>query len=123
MPHLGDFLGDFKNELELDEFIIEFVSGGAKNYAYKLNNGKTDCTVKGYAINFLTNLILNFDSIKNCVDNPTTQILIPQLKFFKEKSTWLIKTCIINKTYNCMTYNKRLLKINGETLPFGFKEI
>lgn len=120
MPPLGDFLGDFTDELAPNEHIIEFVSGGSKNYAYKLNSGKTDCTVKGYAINHLTNLILNFDSIKNCVKNPSTELIIPQLKFVKDNSTWLIKTCIINKTYNCMTYNKRLLRENGETLPFGF---
>ena len=120
MPPLGDFLGDFTNELGPGEHIVEFVSGGSKNYAYKLNNGKTDCTVKGYAINHLTNLILNFDSIKNCVKNPSTNLIIPQLKFLKDNSTWLIKTSIVNKTYNCMTYNKRLLLENGETLPFGF---
>ena len=90
MPHLGDFLGDFTNELELDEFIIEFVSGGAKNYAYKLNNGKTDCTVKGYAINFLTNLILNFDSIKNSIGNI---YLIPGEFFLRKEKEKVTRAC------------------------------
>ena len=120
MPLLGNFLGDFTNELDKDDFIIEFVSGGPKNYAYKLNNGKTQCVVKGYAINYLTNLLLNFDSIKECVGNPSAQIKIPQLKFIKNNSTWLIKTNIVEKTYDCCTYNKRILLKNGETIPYGF---
>ena len=120
MPLIDDYLGNFTNELEEGQWIVEFVSGGSKNYAIRKNNGQTDCTVKGYAINHLTKLILNFDSIKNCVENPTKEISIPQLKFIKDNSSWTIKTSIVNKTYNCKTYNKRLLLENGETLPFGF---
>ena len=116
-------MGDFTNELEPNTYIIEWVSGGAKNYAYKLNNGKTDCTVKGYAINSLTNLILNFDSIKECVENTSKELIVPQLKFLKDNSNWQIKTCIVNKIYNCTTYDKRLLFENGETLPYGFNTI
>ena len=34
---LGDYLGGLTNELETGEHIIEFASGGPKNYAYKTN--------------------------------------------------------------------------------------
>lgn len=122
LPKLGDFLGNFTNEISPKEgnYIKEFVSGGPKNYAYKLDTGKTDCTVKGYAINHLTNLLLNFDSIKACVEDTSKEIIIPQLKFIKNKSSWQIETRIQNKKYNCLTYNKRLLSEDGSTLPFGF---
>jgi hypothetical protein len=120
MPKLGDFLGQFTNELDEDEYIIEFVSGGPKNYAFKTNKGFVDCTVKGYPINYLTNLILNFESIKNCVmrDRKST-LTIPQLKFIKDKSEWLIKTEILNKEYRFI-YDKRVLKEDFSTLPFGY---
>jgi hypothetical protein len=120
MPILGYFLGDFTDELGKGFWIIEFVSGGPKNYAYRLNDGSTDCVVKGYSINYLTSLILNFETIKKCVDKETDSLTIPQLKFIKDKSSWQIKTCVENKTYDCMSYNKRLLLENGSTLPFGF---
>ena len=80
----------------------------------------TDCVVKGYAINYLTNILLNFDSVKSCVDDLSKELIIPQLKFVKNKSNWQIETRIQNKKYNCLTYNKRLLLADGTTLPFGF---
>ena len=52
---------------------------------YKLDTGITDCVVKGYAINYLINLLLNFDSIKEYVDDSSKVIFIPQLKFIKNK--------------------------------------
>ena len=44
---LGDYLGEHTNELETGEHIIEFVSGGPKNYAYKTNKGNETCKVEG----------------------------------------------------------------------------
>ena len=47
----GDRLGDMTNELGPGEFIEEFVSGGPKNYAYKImkpdGSTKTVCKVRG----------------------------------------------------------------------------
>ena len=37
---VGDFLGDMTNELEGGDHIVEFVSGGAKNYGYTTKQGK-----------------------------------------------------------------------------------
>jgi len=39
-PLLGDYLGEFTSELEDDDYIEEFVSGGPKNYGYKTKKGK-----------------------------------------------------------------------------------
>ena len=33
-PQLGNYLGDFKDELSDGDFIVEFASGGPKNYGY-----------------------------------------------------------------------------------------
>ena len=40
-PPLGKYLGDFKDELDRNDYIVEFVSGGPKNYGYRTKNGKT----------------------------------------------------------------------------------
>ena len=45
-PPLGDYLGEFNDEIKKKgaSHIVEFVSAGPKNYAYLLNNN----TVKGF---------------------------------------------------------------------------
>ena len=122
MPTLGDYLGQFTNELSSNEgnFITEFVSGGPKNYAYKTDTGHTECTVKGYPINYLTSLVLNFDTIKHTVvEDNKNKIVVPQLKFIKDKSEWQIKTEIQNKEYRFI-YDKRVLLPDFSTRPYGF---
>ena len=42
---IGDYLGDMTDELDGD-VIVEFVSGGPKNYAYQTERGKTECKVR-----------------------------------------------------------------------------
>jgi hypothetical protein len=55
------------NELESDEYIEDFVSGGPKNYAYKTSKKKTVCKVRGITLNYATAQLVNFDSIRNMI--------------------------------------------------------
>ena len=48
---LGVFLGDFTDECEGDP-IVEFASGGAKNYGYVTRGGKFECKVRGFSLNY-----------------------------------------------------------------------
>ena len=41
-PLLRDYLGEFTSELEDDDYIEEFVSGGPKNYGYKTKKVKAN---------------------------------------------------------------------------------
>ena len=50
-PPLGDYLGELTDELEAGEHIVEFVSGGPKNYGYKINKNKETCKVRGFNLN------------------------------------------------------------------------
>ena len=54
-PILGNYLGQFTNEISEGKYIQEFVSAGPKNYAYKYDNGIKHCTIKGFTQNYLTN--------------------------------------------------------------------
>ena len=118
-PELGNYLGQFTNEIE-DGYIEEFVSAGPKNYAYKLNNGKTNCTIKGFTQNHVTSLKLTYESIKNIVcENQNKKIPVDQLKFVKNKKQWTIKTNIEKKNYG-FVYDKRALFEDLTTLPFGY---
>ena len=50
-PPLGDYLGEFTSELEADDYIEEFASGGPKNYGHKTKKGKVECKVRGFRLN------------------------------------------------------------------------
>ena len=66
-PPLGDYLGDFKDELPPDDYIVEFAPGGPKNYGYKTHKGKEDCKVRGITLNSLGQRHVNFEILKNNV--------------------------------------------------------
>ena len=50
-PLLGDYLGEFTSELETEDYIEEFVTGGPKNYGDKTKKGKVECKVRGFRLN------------------------------------------------------------------------
>ena len=39
-PPLGEYLGEPTDEMETGDHIVEFVTGGLKNYTYKTNTKK-----------------------------------------------------------------------------------
>ena len=51
--------------------------GGAKNYAYKTNSGKTCCKVRGFTLNFRNSENLNYEMIKRFVTSMDETITIP----------------------------------------------
>ena len=54
----GNFLGQMTDETEGDP-ILEFASGGAKNYAYRTRGGKYECKVRGFTLNVRGPKIVN----------------------------------------------------------------
>ena len=65
-PELGDYLGDFKNKLNEDT-VVEFASGGPKNYGYQTRQGKQECKVCGISLNSEGSKQLNFPVLKQNV--------------------------------------------------------
>jgi hypothetical protein len=68
----GDKLCYMTNELDPDEYIEEFVSGGPKNYAFRSVNArtlekKTVCKVRGITLNYAVAQLVNFDSIRDMI--------------------------------------------------------
>jgi hypothetical protein len=60
------------SELKPSEYIEEFVSGGPKNYAYKIvnsatNQRKTVCEVRGITLNYNASHLVNFDAIRDMI--------------------------------------------------------
>jgi hypothetical protein len=70
---LGDYLGDLTDEVP-DKRIVEFVTGGPKNYVYKIarpdkDGNTTICKVRGITLNYKNYLTINCDTIKDMVIN------------------------------------------------------
>jgi DNA polymerase elongation subunit (family B) len=46
---IGNYLGELTNEITPEDgHIVEFVSGGPKNYAYRTLSGREECKVRGF---------------------------------------------------------------------------
>jgi hypothetical protein len=121
-PKLGDYLGEFTNEIDPSEgcHIVEFVSAGPKNYSYKLDTGITHFKVKGFSLNYAACRRINFDKIKNIVCNMREErVSVRQSTLVRNKNDWSLRTKTSDKIYR-MVYDKRIICDDLSTLPYGF---
>ena len=65
----GNYLGQYTNELDQGDHIVEIVAAGPKNYAYNTFKGNQCCKVRGFTLNVRGQNILNFGSMKDLVLN------------------------------------------------------
>ena len=119
-PPIGKYLGDLANELtchpmgcprcSMGPWIVEFVSCGAKNYAYRLNMGQVMCKVRGFSLNISASQVANLNSMKEAlhvwkdVDTYPKMITLKTM-IMHDKLTAIIYTYMIPKHYSVM-YNK-----------------
>ena len=138
---LGSYLGQLTDELASHDFIIAFIAGGPKNYAYLTAQGKTVCKIRGFTLNHTNSLILNFESMKELIlhnQHPQQHpITLKQIK--KNKKNTQGSITIINKKKICrnrikrtiynreeeksyrLVYNKRAIdKTTYITYPYGY---
>lgn len=125
----GNFLGDMTDELEeygAGSYITEFVSGGPKNYSYKVHSTQDNqehvvCKVKGLCLNYAASKLVNFDSIKELVlkDSGTDSILVTSDNIERTKDHMVITKQQI-KTYRPNSTKRKFLD-NFNSVPYGFK--
>ena len=130
-PPLGDYLGDFKDELPPDNYIVEFASGGPKNYGYKTRKGKEDYKVRGITLNRLGKRYVNFEVLKNNVLEDLTSPLesgearitampIPY-KIVRNAQEYQLSTTAQKKKYKLVN-NKRVVNPHTfQTFPYGYE--
>jgi hypothetical protein len=122
-PPIGDFLGDFTNEIDPSEGneIVEFVSAGPKNYAYRLDSGLSQCKVKGFTLNYSASKLIDFDKIKLIVSkNNEIKEHIEQNTIVRNKKDWSLKSRNYLKVYR-LVYDKRVILSDLTTIPYGYK--
>ncbi len=121
-PPLGDYLGELTDELDGGEHIVEFVSGGPKNYAYKTNKNNETCKVRGFTLHYTNSQLINFDTVKAIVTDPTSTqnitVTNPR-KICREKRKRKLVNKKEEKSYQ-MVYTKRRRIDNYDTVPYGF---
>lgn len=112
---LGPYLGQFTDKLGGDK-IVEFVSGGAKNYGYKTRKGRVECKVRGFTLNYETLQTLNYETMKANILNeldhplqqrPTIPITIPDY-FERDQATKKIRLTERVKKYG-LFFDKRVI--------------
>ena len=128
---IGDFLGDMTNELDGDDHIAEFVSGGVKNYGYRTKTGKKECKVRGFTLNVRGRASLNYEVMKANIlaelDNPLEQRRVVNVvnpnHFKRDQTSKKIALVEQVKKYG-LVFDKRA--VDPETkrsLPFGFSRV
>ena len=121
-PPLGDYLGELTNELQNGEYIVEFVSGGPKNYAYKTNENNETCKVRGFTLNYKNSQLINFHSVKDIVADPQSSSNITvtnSSKICRDKRKRKLYNREEQKSYQ-MVYTKRRKVDHFDTEPYGF---
>jgi hypothetical protein len=132
IPKTGLYLGELTDEVktvnEPDAYITKFLSCGPKNYCYEIFNPNQNkfeyvIKIKGLSLNFETNKLINFDSMKNIIDlhiqSQDTCINIPQFKFVTNNFNE-VETKNFLKSFQ-LVFDKRVLNSDYTTLPFGFQ--
>jgi len=126
----GDFLGDMTDELDGDS-ILEFVSGGAKNYAYRTVGGKTCCKVRGFTLNVRGAACLNFYTMKANIlselDDPQDErrsIVVNDPYFFtRDVPNKRIRLGPREKRYG-LVFDKRVIDVGSRTSrPYGYQHL
>jgi len=121
-PVLGDYLGEFTSELDDDDYIEEFVSGGPKNYGHKTKQGKVECKVRGFRLNSEGQTQLNYEVMRQ---NVLDEIQKPQKEPCQTQVVNSYQILRDAKKYQLETrpdlvYDKRVIDpTTFQTYPYG----
>jgi hypothetical protein len=122
-PEIGDYLGELTNELSDDDFIVEGVFPGPKNYAFVTKNNESICKVKGFSLNYKASVSVNFESMKEMIlreiENENFEITVDQSIIKRNRKNWEICSGVVSKVYSHV-YDKRIVREDFTTIPYGF---
>ena len=128
-PPLGNYLGDLTNELDEGDYITSFISGGPKNYAYRTKKGKTETKIRGITLDYSASGKLNHDTIRELVYAYCNELEVSEeekkvtidmpFKIIRNRKEKSLVTKRMKKDYR-VVYNKRVVKENYETVPYGY---
>ncbi len=107
-------------------YICEFVSGGPKSYSYRVVTGagemKEEIKTKGLTLNHSSSKILQFNTLRQLVMDFCSGIEDKKKIYFhqiRRKEGGIVATVATKKDYR-VVYNKRVMKSDFSTLPYGY---
>ena len=126
---LGTHLGDLTDQVEEDygpgSFIIEFVAGGPKNYAYKVavggdpNNIRVCIKVRGITINISCDDLITFQNLESLVMGTRHSITVPISRQIARLPKWKIVTRFTSKKWQAVNTKRRRVDME-HTVPHGY---
>ena len=129
VPETGPFLGELTDEINGDsggdDYIVEFVSGGPKCYAYKTLHNKSQLKCKGITLSSHNTSIITHDTLVDLVhkfvspDNITQNLMTKSDTIVRNKKAFELKNKTIHKKFQ-VVYNKRCIFPDLTTLPYGY---
>ena len=128
-PVLGDYLGEFTTELDDDDYIVEFVLGGPKNYGYTTKKGKVECKVRGFRLNTEGKTQLNYDvrrqnvldEIQKPLQKPRQTQVHKTHQIVHDPQHYQLYTFHESKFYK-LVYDKRVVDpVTFSTYPYGYQ--
>ena len=122
-PDCGVFLGELTNELNEGDWITDFVSAGPKNYAFRTHQGKEVCKIRGFFLNIRNSRVLNFESMRNMIQNQMTERRMTAHdphKMVRNAKTRQVLSKPQDKVYS-FVFNKRAMRDESFiTYPYGY---
>ncbi len=122
LPELGDYLGQLTDEVDPGDYIVAFVTGGPKQYAFRTAKGKEVCKLRGFTLNSMNSSIVHFEALKDYICNIRPQrntTLVNPTKICRDKANFQIISKPEAKHYYPV-YKKRIIVDNYYTLPYGY---
>jgi hypothetical protein len=122
-PEFGDYLGDLTDEVP-DNSIIEFVTGGPTNYAYKIakpykDGNTTICKVRGITLTYKNSLSINSNTMKDMVINYRDHVKTVKEDFKITRDHKRLLTVHQDKDYR-IVFDKRVIMQDCSTRMKGF---
>ena len=130
-PALGQYLGEFKDELGHGDSIVEFCSAGPKNYGYKTRAGQTVCKVRGFSLNCQGAAQLNYQVLRqNVLDELHTPLAEPRTTRVTQSHTiqrqakdYTLHTRPTHKDYRLVCSKRVVDPQTAQSYPYGYQRV
>ena len=95
------------------------MSGGPKNYALETEKGHSVQKVKGITLNYRASQIVTLEALEKMIHQEIQDLQVNYPHRIHRNSRHELHTRLLAKTYQ-IVYDKRQIKIEYQTLPFGY---
>jgi len=137
LTETGDKMGNMTYEMRPSQTILEFVSGGPQNYAYRVldtetGNGqeKTVCKVRSIILNYNASRVVYFEVIRNMIlggtagEEPTVVNIHTEKQFKRKRKGGDGHVSIVTEPEDNIyriSFLKRRRLGDNTSVPFGYK--